>query len=106
MLYDKNDINDQRPADAGVAPTYVVYIVYVVQGRQQKRERQMGHLLNLAQAAIDAEEQERHRHWWIHFPDREAIEVIFAPGIKHKTVLLVYPKAIAAEPIVDSLNAA
>jgi len=66
----------------------------------------MGHLLDLAQAAIDAEEQARHRHWWIHFPDREPLEVIFAPGIEHQRVLILYPKAIAAEPIVDSLDAA
>ena len=45
--------------------------------------------------------QERHRHWWIHFPDREPLEVIFAPGIKRKTVMLVYPKAVSAEPITD-----
>lgn len=45
-----------------------------------------------------------HRHWSIHFPDREPVEVIFVPGIKHKTVLLVYPKAVAAEPITDELD--
>jgi len=65
----------------------------------------MGHLLDLANAALAKWEEERHRHWWIHFPDREPIEVIFAPGIKHKTVMLVYPKAIAAQPITDNVDA-
>ena len=64
----------------------------------------MGRLTDLAQAAIDDLERERHRHWWIHFPDREPVEVIFEPGLKHKTVLLVYPKATTVEPITDALD--
>jgi len=63
----------------------------------------MGHLTDLAQAAIDDLERERHRHWWIHFPDREPLEVIFAPEQTHSVVLALYPMAVAAEPIPDVL---
>ena len=42
-----------------------------------------------------------HRHWWIHFPDREPLEVIFAPGQTHAEVLAIYPAALAAEPPPD-----
>ena len=48
--------------------------------------------------------QKAHRHWMIYFPDREPVEVVFAPGIEHKTVRLVYPKATDAEPITDELD--
>ena len=58
-------------------------------------------LLDLANAALAQFHQERHRHWMIYFPDRPPVEVIFAPGIRNKTVMLVYPKAVSAEPITD-----
>ena len=54
-----------------------------------------------ANAPLPDPAEQWHRHWWIHFPDREPVEVIFAPGIKRKTVMLVYPKAVSAEPITD-----
>jgi hypothetical protein len=62
----------------------------------------MGYLTDLAQAVIDDLDQERHRCWRIHYRDREPVEVIFAPGIKRKTVMFVYPKAVSAEPITDT----
>lgn len=48
--------------------------------------------------------EQRHRHWWIYFPDRDPVEVIFAPGINHKTVMLVYKDAASVKPITDELD--
>lgn len=44
-----------------------------------------------------------HRHWWIHFADREPLEVIFTPEPTHAKVLALYPAAVAAEPLPDVL---
>ena len=41
------------------------------------------------------------RHWFVHFADREPLEVIFAPEQTHAAVLRLYPAAIAAQPITD-----
>ena len=42
--------------------------------------------------------------WMMHFPDREPLEVHFAPAADHAEALALYPEAIAAVPIPERVS--
>ncbi len=44
------------------------------------------------------------KHWWIHFPDRDPVEVYLSPPVTHAEVLAQYGGAVAAEPIRQQIN--
>lgn len=37
--------------------------------------------------------------WLLHYPDREPVEVWFAPAADHAEAMVAYPDAVAAEPL-------
>jgi hypothetical protein len=39
--------------------------------------------------------------WWIHFTDREPLELHTAPPMTHAEILAAYPDAAAAEPLAE-----
>lgn len=49
----------------------------------------------------DAAPPIRARGWLLHYPDREPLEVWFAPAADHAEALAGYPDAVAAEPLLD-----
>ena len=55
------------------------------------RENKPGIVVALQEAANDP--GVAHRRWWIHFPDREPLEVIFAPETTRTEVAALYPGA-------------
>ena len=50
---------------------------------------------NLTEVATTTKEPTvSHRHWWIHFTNREPQEIIFSPAQAHSGVLALYPGAM------------
>lgn len=44
--------------------------------------------------------------WWIHFTDREPLELHTAPPMTHAEILAAYPGAVAAEPVPERVTRA
>ena len=40
--------------------------------------------------------------WWLHFADREPLELACCPDASHAEVLTWYPEAVAAEPFTPA----
>lgn len=51
---------------------------------------------------LDGEHRATAGRWWLHFADREPLELACCPDASHAEVLTWYPEAVAAEPFTPA----
>lgn len=63
-----------------------------------------GQTANLPEPANDHELVTRHYRWLVHFPERDPVHTCCLPEPTHAEVMVMYPEAIAAEPMPEHIR--